>query len=204
MTTNAEELALQLMPSMYRVDLMHFDCLNLDDAGELAVRNRFRGVVYMVMGQTIDDPTILEVSRMSIGDANDGTADEPNLYAIRNLSSSSPDAVITVDNHRDRADSAEMGIPDCFSMTQRGTTIIGRETTPELRLPDSVDYRHVYMRLGNIAGNVHFADLYSTGGTSIYLSRGGDIIANPRRTLKLIDGGIMTMAKYDGRWQRDA
>jgi hypothetical protein len=190
----------QLLSPLVQYDLADYSNGAVDDAGELEVLGQFINPLYLKLGHDV-----LELTRLSIDLGADlGEKDDRATgYVLQNLSAGTSEAPILFGN-----DSQEVGeIGDGRNALRGGRLLtLGRaaDATPALRLSNSTSRRHAELRVGSINRNLHFLDLYSKNGTSIYLSpEDAGRLSPPRRTLHLI-GKID--AKYatevEQRWFR--
>lgn len=186
---------------------------SLTAAGELALGSHIKDNVYIEIGREI-----LELSRVSLDNTAEirGSAIEDrmpidsdaakNLFVVRNLRHADTDAMTTIDDGRGemgQLKSAEVGR---LTLLGRKTLTIGTaaDASPELRLDErSASANHMQIRLGNMSGNLHFAELGSHQGTVVYLTEElTHRIAPPRREFRKIGGKFVTMEAMRGRWSR--
>lgn len=183
------------------INLQEYGEPRLNSAGELELSPRFNGPIQLDLG---DDR--LELTRMSpfVDATFDGAGKAESLYILRNLSVSSPEAMIILDNVQRLTQAAFNGI--LYDVQQGGSTYtIGRTATPELELSKSVSDEHIRVRIGSLAGNIHFMDLYSENGTIVKLPKADERgLGSPRRTFFSLapPAPVMTIEEHNQRWTR--
>lgn len=188
-------------------NLMDFNNFSLNSSGELAVSHYFHHAIYMKLGSNI-----LELTKLAAEPEPEESSDKLGLtshilYVIRNLTSPQEAAALTLDNSR-RDVGHLAGNDTAYSVYGRQAITIGRalDATPELDLDKSASRKHLLFRLGNMAGNLHFMDLDSTNGSSIFLDpRDTNGVVTPwRMFFPNADGsGAETIEKRNGRWTRE-
>jgi hypothetical protein len=100
----------------------------------------------------------------------------------------------------------DLGEAGRFSVMGRTDFVVGtgQNATPGLRLPEDVDEEHLYIRLGSFARNVHFVDLYSSSGTTVYIDKHDRRMAHSdhARAWLTKDGKTVSREYLNRRWTR--
>lgn len=185
-------------------DLTDFNNHRLSSAGELEVSNSFKYPIHIDVADNR-----LELTRMAVS-PNEATRDHEettDLYVLRNLTSDSPEARIIMDSRRRRLGAVALDGSE-YTVYGRYTYIIGRalNATPELDLSSHASREHMHIRIGNMRGNLHFADLYSTNGTVVRLHPDDShLVGHPTRVI--VRGGedntLITYEESQQRWSRE-
>jgi hypothetical protein len=190
---------------MYKTsfDLQDFNDYRLTAAGELQVYPGFHHPIHIEIG---DDDLELTNIALPKDEGEEWYVKPERLFVLRNLSSASPEAHVVMDNvERSIGTIALNGVE--YEVQGRKTYIIGRgeDATPQLDLSASVSRRHLQIRLGNMQGNVHFADLDSTNGTIVKMHEEdarGVYASSPRRHFIRTEDGLITYEQRQQRWSR--
>jgi hypothetical protein len=184
-------------------DLQDFNDYRLTAAGELQVYPGFHHPIHIEIGN--DD---LELTNLALPkDEGEEWYKEPSrLFVLRNLSSASPEAHIVMDNTERMIGSIAINGAE-YEVQGRKTYIIGRgeDATPRLDLSASVSRRHLQIRLGNMRGNLHFADLDSANGTIVKMHEEDArsvYSSSPRRHFIPTEDGLITFEQQQQRWSR--
>jgi hypothetical protein len=185
-------------------NLNDYDNHMLSSSGELALSSRLTESVFLSLGRDI-----LELSRVSY-DTTEAPASRrspdddqaANLYVLRNVSHT--DAMATIDDAREPVGDVVSPEPGRLRLLGRKTLIIGTECSPELQLnPKYCSPQHMQIRIGNMAGRLHFSELGSREGTVVHLTQEqSNRVAAPRREFRKIGKQIMTIESLRGRWSR--
>ena len=198
MSWNLEQVRQQL-PNMYRIDLMNFDDGRLSEEGELEVSKHFKHNIMLELGKDL-----VELSTASLPESSNMPAvgNTTNAYILRNLSDPTGQGSLLFGDEVQHV--GEMPYrSNTLMVLGRSTITLGRsrDASPDLNLSQGVSRRHMQIRLGNMAGNLHFADLYSTNGTRVYLDREDTwAVGTPRRAWLPFPG--RSLAGQRGRWER--
>lgn len=91
-----------------------------------------------------------------------------------------------------------------YELLGRESYCIGRgsEFTPQLNLSEHASRKHLMIRLGNMAGNLHFMDLDSENGSIVKIHEEDcQLINSPTRTWYSTDPFI-TLEHKNQRWTR--
>jgi hypothetical protein len=184
-------------------DLQDFNDYRLSAAGELQVYPGFHHPIHIEVGD--DD---LELTNIALPkDEGEAWYKEPSrLFILRNLSSASPEAHVVMDNTERMIGSIALNGVE-YEVQGRKTYIIGRgeDATPQLDLSETVSRRHLQIRLGNMQGNLHFADLNTKNGTIVKMHEDDArsvYNASPRRRFIPTEEGLITFEQQQQRWSR--
>lgn len=170
----------------------------LNDAGELEISTQFRHPIQILAGDNK-----LEFTRISIsGEFTERSPRVPeSLFVLRNMTSARGDALVVMDN--------TMGIDTVvlhsteYSIRRGKSYTIGTEATPELDLSDTANPEHLFIRIGNLAGNLHFSDLYTKNGTIVNVHPEDNwSLSHPRRSGIYQDGKFLSDEYQRQQWLR--
>ncbi len=195
-----------LFETMSRFDLAQdYSNVLLSDAGELEVPNTIQHPLYLLLGQ---DVVLLTIMQGGAAFATPGThGDEVVGYTLENLTAGTTDAALLFDN--ERVDASSIGNSQAnerFKVWGGKVLTLGRDLdcTPDLQFSESVSRIHAQIRTGNMRGQLHFQDLDSRNGTSVYVHpHDVALISPPRRTLRFMPGGLpKPVAQVEQRWLR--
>jgi hypothetical protein len=196
--------ARQQMSEMERIDLTAYGDLSLSGAGELQVAHYFRQNILLELGADV-----LELSKIAVpgnNEANLPVGVPRNAYILRNLSDDSGEGSILFGDELQTVETLEPeGRPQLRLMGRQHITVGRAEhATPQLRLSRSVSHEHMHIRLGNMVGNVHFADLDSKNGTNVYLdSHDAKFIGRPSRVFVRTQPDVIVLREeLKQRWSR--
>ncbi|HEX7483592.1 MAG TPA: FHA domain-containing protein [Candidatus Saccharimonadales bacterium] len=182
-------------------NLQDFNDYRLTAAGELAISPYFRHPIRIAIGD--DDLELTAITLPNNEDAAPMT--EPDrLFVLRNLSSNSPESKIIMDNTRRNMGSIALNGVE-YEVEGRSTYIVGRgeDATPQLDLSELTSRRHLQVRVGNMAGNIHFADLDSKNGTIVRIhEEDNNYTTSPRRHFIQTKDGLITYEQQHQRWSR--
>lgn len=191
------------------VDLNDFNDLNISEEGELEVSRYFRHPIYLRLGSDM-----LKLVRMDMpSDLTDGKVREPDptkrvsaAYLIQNVSSEYSDAHLLLDDaYRRHQDTAHNQLEEIVDMElfQRTSITLGRLTTPELRLSESVSDEHMNIRIGTFNGDLHFAGLDQGDINEVILHKDdAEKISPPVRAFWIEGTKIITARAEQGYWIR--
>lgn len=184
-------------------DLQDFNDYRLSAAGELQVYPGFHHPIHIEIGD--DD---LELTNLALpkDEGEEWFIEPKRLFVLRNLSSASPEAHIVMDNTERNIGSIAINGAE-YEVQGRKTYIIGRgeDATPQLDLSASASRRHLQIRLGNMRGNLHFADLDSKNGTIVKMHEEDArsvYSSSPRRHFIPTEDGLITFEQQQQRWSR--
>lgn len=179
--------AVRAFPEMDEYDLTDFSSTDINMRGELEVMPwSLTGEIYVDL-----KATVLSIAQLTLSEvAASHLASEPRYaYVVSNLATDRPHAATILDDQQVDAglptDGESGPLPDYGKFHQGQTLIIGKKTTPELKLSDEIDDEHFRIRIGSLQGDLHLADLYSNLGTKVYLPNGTLIGTPPLEMLKL-------------------
>ena len=195
--------AQERMRRMVAFDLTRdFNNEQISPVGELEMWRFFRSPIIIALGSE----ALLGMERVSMVDPNEwrDTDDASNLYVIRNLSGAGE--AVVLDDGRRATGTLTVGGRDAWTVLGRQSLVVGTalDATPELELPDSVSPHHMQIRIGAIAGHIHFMDLY-TAGTTVYVDTSETDTTSIKRQRRTWDGpGFRrTVEGVNQRWSRD-
>lgn len=152
-----------------------FGDVDLSDQGELEISPFFDHDIFAQLGGNSGDT--VRISQIPIPQGEDYAL---NRSPSNQLQSTDPHNLYTIENTRNGgstllADSltpannpllAKMGYTNGMTST---ILDIGRETTPNLKLSDAVSRLHMSIRIGALAGRIHFMNLDSLNSTLVAL-----------------------------------
>lgn len=171
-----------------------FDNIMIDDGGELDIGNNFRYPFHVKLGESV-----LKISLMPmLSDTNDAPAEcAERLYHIQNLDKPRCDLLVTDELVPLEGADAHYG---------SNQITIGRRSTPELALDESVDDEHLLLRFGALQRNVHLTDISSTHETIVAIHVADNYPNHPRIRIARADTPypLRRATSVLGRWLRTA
>lgn len=193
--------AVRAFPGMDEYDLTDFSSTDINMRGELEVMPQsLTGEVYVDL-----KATILSIAQLTLSDveASHLTSQPRYAYVVRNLATDRPHAAVILDDQQVGigmyTESEDSPLPGYGELHQGQTLVIGKTTTPELKLPDEIDEEHFRIRIGSLQGHLHLADLYSSLGTKVYLPN-DTVIGCPRVMLLPLCGRMFNAAMVGREW----
>ncbi len=180
-----------------------FDDPRISDEGVLELAPNAQHAIHLFLGATALEMVRITFPGDTLADqsANPLTRGPRNAYVIRVLGRSEGEGVLIDDELVPATDSS--GAPGSDEWRMGKELIIGRQTTPELHLPTTVGRRHLSIRLGAPAGNIHLQDLNSTNGTLVGLHpEDVGLILPPRKLIRPSKNGMVMWTEENQRWQR--
>jgi hypothetical protein len=194
----------QQLASMVRVNLADYAEPRVNDNGVLKVLGEFVHPILLQLGHDVLELTgvILEPEE----DLKALGAATTHEYTLRNLSTNSPEALLHFDDFDDYAD---FGACDRYAIHGGAQVMLGLapDANSQLRLSASVSQRHAELGVRRIKDTLlllHFLDLGSENGTSVYLSQEDAEETDrrsPHRTIQFVPGvGPKFVTDIEQRW----
>jgi hypothetical protein len=183
------------------IDLNNFEDIRLSEAGELEVRPYFNNDIYIKLGNSL-----LELSRVEL--ATERTVFDESAqqaFVLRNLSSAGPSEAILIDDSLNETTGPAASQLGKYVVHTGKNVIIGTdpETALDLDLSEDVSERHLQIRIGNLARNIHFADLGDTSGTTVYIHQDDTrAIGTPNRVFRIDGDTFQTVRGIEQKWRR--
>ncbi len=191
------------LPGMMAIDLANgFNDERLKGNGELELFNVEAAVLV-----SLSPDDLLEVSeaRLTKGYKERQPRGEPSRFiSVRNLGAGST-AIAVLDDAINEVGSlvlADGTVAKAYARSSGLKIGTAPDASPELELSDLVSPYHMSIRIGLLSGFVHFMDLNSATGTTVYLPHGTYLRTQRREWDDIFAEPMQTVEAANGRWSR--
>lgn len=172
----------------------------LDQSGELTIKPEFLLPIHIQLAKDT-----LELSRISFLETQPRSSESKpsHIFVLRNISNMfSEHFSFSTDFYRPKQ--TNDGSSEQVMSQPEESFIIGHESTPELGMSDAADVCRLRVRIGALAGYLHFMALDADGGAMVSVAKSDAAnIVTPNRTFTRNPEGVLTTVEDDnGQWTR--